>query len=138
MKLLKPVIFVVLIIFLIGAIYETITSYFGIRARDSIIAELRADYRDISVRLDKDQIRITALKKTISNLRQGSVDLGEQLAASTRIAADLSEEDRRLAEALSDSEGSARAISATSGELRKAINRVWEIVERYEVPIETK
>ena len=138
MKVLKTAVIIVAVVLVGGLIYETMVGYISRRRADALISDYVADNKRISDRLVEAENRVANLEGTVINLKQGSVELEEQLEASTKITADFRTENKRLGEALSGSESSARSISVVSRELGEAINRAWEIVERYEIPIGTE
>lgn len=147
-KILKAAIIVVAVILIGGLIYEMVAGRISHRRADSLIADLRADYKRVYERLGNAQDRVVKLEGTIGDLKLGSEELGRRLAASTGIAAELRDENQRLrgitsvlrdenirlGDAISAGEGAAGSISDASRELGESIDRAWNIVGKYSIP----
>lgn len=136
MKKLKTVAIVLIGVILIGAVYETIISYFTIRSRDALISSLESDYENIADRLAESEDRVVDLKGTVEKLRLGSAELERELEVSDRIRGDLWNENQRLGGFLSEGQDSAGKLTGIHRELGESIDRAWEIIERYEVGTE--
>jgi len=130
-KILK----VIMVILIGGLIYKAISGRILNNRANALIESMESDYKRVSDRLVKSQNHVTNLTRTVGLLQLGSAELTRELETSDRIKGDLWNENQRLGGFLSESESSTKAITDIHNELGSAIDRAWEIIERYPVGV---
>jgi len=134
-KIVKIAVIIIVVILIGGLLYEMVGSRLSANRADALIASLRADNQRLRDGLDDAQDRVVKLESTVGDLKLGSEELGRRLETSERIAGELYDENIRLGDSISAGKGAADAISNASRELGSAIDRAWNIVDKYTIPI---